>query len=123
MADHLVSLPLWGVVLAALMVGATATAEEFPDPTRPPAAILVPADEARAEPPKRSGLQSVIISRGRSAAIIDGQTVELGEKYGDVRLIEVNDTGVILQGARGRKQVMTLFPGVSMSKKETETGP
>lgn len=124
MADHLVPLVCRAVVLAAafMLPAAVAATEDLPDPTRPPVALMGPAD-AVVEPPKPAGLQSVIISRSRSAAIIDGQTVELGGKYGDVRLIEVSDTGVILQGARGKRQVMTLFPGVSMSKKEAEAGP
>lgn len=125
MADHLIlsSCRRAVVALGALLLVATASAEDLPDPTRPPAAVMAPAEVVAVEPPKPAGLQSVIISRSRSAAIIDGQTVELGGKYGDVRLIEVNDTGVILQGARGKRQVMTLFPGVSMSKKKAEAGP
>ena len=124
MADHLIlsSGGRAAVALGALLLVAAASAEDLPDPTRPPASVMAPAEVVAAEPPKPAGLQSVIISRSRSAAIIDGQTVELGGKYGDVKLIEVNDTGVILQGARGR-QVMTLFPGVSMSKKKAEAGP
>jgi len=105
-----------------LLSTAAALAEDLPDPTRPPAAIAAPVDSSVVEPPKPAGLQSVIISKNRSAAIIDGQTIELGGKYGDVRLIEVSDTGVILQGARG-KRVMNLFPDVSMSKKKVKSGP
>lgn len=132
MADHL-AMPVClacsrraviagGLGAAIMLLAASASAEDLPDPTRPPAALLAPADSVIVEPPKPAGLQSVIISKGRSAAIIDGQTVELGGKYGDVRLIEVSDTGVILQGARG-KTVMTLFPGVSISKKKVKAGP
>lgn len=123
MADHLAHLHGRVAVLATLMLAPVAFAEELPDPTRPPAAVMAPGDAAAVAPPRPAGLQSVIISRSRSAAIIDGQTVELGGKYGDVRLIEVSDTGVILQGARGKKQVMTLFPDVSIEKKEGNTGP
>lgn len=111
-----------GLVLVGLLwLPASPRAEELSDPTRPPAAL--PAGASQDEASKPAGLQSVIISRSRSAAIIDGQTVELGGKYGDVRLIEVSDTGVILQGARGKRQVMTLFPDVSIAKKEGNTGP
>ena len=109
--------------LLSLSLAAPLSAEELPDPTRPPVSVMAPSDIPVQEPSKPAGLQSVIISKGRSAAIIDGQTIELGGKYGDVRLIEVNDTGVILQGARGKgRRVMTLFPGVSMSKKKVQAG-
>ncbi len=112
-------------VFAVLMLPMCAFAEDLPDPTRPPAAIMAPpvAGETGAVEKTPSGLQSVIISRNRRAAIIDGETVELGGKHGDVRLIEVNETGVVLRGAQGR-QVLTLFPGVKMtSKEETKAKP
>lgn len=115
--------PVFAVgVLAMLLLAVSAWAEGLSDPTRPPAAVMAPTDAVVAEPPKSAGLQSVIISKSRSAAIIDGQTIELGGKYGDVKLIEVSDTGVILQGARG-KRIMKLFPDVSMSKKKAKAGP
>lgn len=82
-------------------------AETLVDPTRPADRV-----EARSEV---SALQSIIISPTRRAAIIYGQTVELGEKVGDVRLIEVSESGVVLQGAKGL-EVLTLFPNVKMNK-------
>jgi len=105
-----------------LLPGAPVLADDLPDPTRPPASVMAPSDLPVSEPAKPVGLQSVIVSKKRSAAIIDGQIIELGGKYGDVRLIEVSDIGVILQGARG-KRTMTLFPGVSISKKVVRSEP
>ena len=67
-------------------------------------------------------MQSVIISKNRRAAIIDGETVELRGKHGDATLIEVTESGVVLQGAQGR-QVLTLFPGVRMMQKEIQATP
>lgn len=94
-------------------------AEELPDPTRPPAIITIPAATRGSAP---SGLQSIIISKNRRAAIIDGETVELKGKHGDATLIEVGETGVVLQGAQGR-QVLTLFPDVKITQKEIEATP
>lgn len=96
-------------------------AEDFPDPTQPPAGInAVSSGQGAAAvvvgqtvSPARRGLQSIIISPVRRAAIINGETVELGEKAGRSKLVEVSESGVVLQGARGR-QVLTLFPGVWM---------
>lgn len=105
-------------ILFAALYSVVATAEELPDPTRPPAIIAAPvATGPGAAEKKPLGLQSVIISKDRHAAIIDGETVELGGKHGDARLIEVNEDGVVLQGAQGR-QVMTLFPGIKMTARE-----
>lgn len=98
----------WWLLLSA--IPAVAAAQTLVDPTRPPDSLGA-----------RSGvnpLQSIIISPTRRAAIVYGQTVELGEKVGDFRLIEVSENGVVLQGARGL-EVLTLFPNMKMNKKAT----
>jgi hypothetical protein len=95
-------------------------AEELPDPTRPPAIINIPDPATGGGAP--SGLQSIIISKTRRAAIIDGETVELRGKHGDATLIEVSETGVVLQGAQGR-QVLTLFPDVQVMQKNVQAAP
>jgi len=107
-----------------LLPSAFCYAEELPDPTRPPASIAAPVAASSVEAaPAPAGLQSIIISKTRRAAIIDGETVELGGKHGDAKLVEVNEGSVILQGAQGR-QVMTLFPDVKITgKQETKIKP
>ena len=84
------------------------------DPTKPPTEISAPLTHAAA--PEGDRLQSIIISPTRRAAIISGQTVELGAKYGEAKLVEVSESGIALQGAQGR-QVLTLFPGVEIKRK------
>ncbi|MDD4929463.1 MAG: hypothetical protein PHP85_09325 [Gallionella sp.] len=85
-------------------------AEELVDPTLPPASVSVPAAVSGvANPP--AGLQSILISRQRRAAIIDGELVALGGKHGDATLIEVNEESVVLRNGQGR-QVLSLFPDV-----------
>ena len=107
-----------------LLFSAFCYAEELPDPTRPPASIAAPVAASSVEAaPAPAGLQSIIISKTRRAAIIDGETVELGGKHGDAKLVEVNEGSVILRGAQGR-QVMTLFPDVKITgKQETKIKP
>ena len=105
--------------LTMVLFSVAATAEELPDPTRPPTSITAPAvapasGVAAIQP---TGLQSIIISKTYRAAIIDGETVELGGKYGDAKLIEVNEGSIMLHGAQGR-QVMTLFPDVKITGKQ-----
>lgn len=107
-----------------LLPSAFCYAEELPDPTRPPASIAasiaapVAASSVEAAPALApAGLQSIIISKTRRAAIIGGETVELGGKYGDAKLIEVNEGSVVLRNAQGR-QVMTLFPDVKITGKQ-----
>lgn len=121
MADRLK--PSCALVILLALCAAPVYAEELSDPTRPPAIIAAPVSagiETGDGPP--AGLQSIIISKNRRAAIIDGETVELGKKHGDARLVEVNEGNVVLQGVQGR-QVLTLFPGVKMTQRESKVKP
>ena len=52
-----------------------------------------------------SGLHSIIISKTRRAAIIDGQTVELGEEHGNAKLVEVNEGNVVLAACAKQEDV------------------
>ena len=120
------------MIIAAfgLLSSALCGAEDLPDPTRPPTGIFAPAAgggvgagaglgawQERAQS-HSSGLHTIIISDTRRAAIIDGETVELGDEHGGARLIEVNEGGVVLQRAQSR-QVLTLFPDVKINRKKT----
>jgi MSHA biogenesis protein MshK len=103
-----------------ISVPATLLAEDLPDPTRPPAGIFAPASGTRAGRQAMvdhsSGLHLVIISKNRRAAVIDGKMVELGGDHGHAKLVEVNEGDVVLQRAQSR-QVLTLFPGVKITRK------
>lgn len=97
-------------------------AEDLPDPTRPPASIFAPVggtSVTHAMPAENHarGLHTIIISETRRAAIIDGQTVELGEEHGGARLIEVNEGGVVLERGQSR-QVLPLFPNIKIIRKK-----
>lgn len=114
----------WAVTSCCLLISVFTPlhAEDLPDPTRPPASIFAPAAEAVAgretTENQSSGLRTIIISETRRAAIIDGQTVELGGEHRDATLVEVNEGGVVLQRAQSR-QVLMLFPGVKITRKDT----
>ena len=102
--------------LAALLIAMTGPvcAEELADPTLPPAAVFAPASSVP-EVKKVVSLQSVIVAKNRRAAIIDGQTVELGGKFGSATLTEVNEGYVVLKTGR-HLQRLALFPGVGMKR-------
>lgn len=110
------------LISAALLgLAQVAAAEILPDPTRPAidlnstgASGVGEAVPLEAVP---HGLQSVIISSQYRAAIINGETVKLGEKSGDSRLVEVRENSVVLQNANGRL-VLELFPKVNIRKNE-----
>jgi hypothetical protein len=81
---------------------------------------VLPASAVPSATPPNAGLQSIIISRERRSAIINGQQVKIGDVVGDSTLAEIKEGSVVLQGAKGR-QVLMLFPGVDIRKKETAT--
>ena len=118
MADRLTCL------VVAMLFPLIAVAGELADPTRLPAILAEPvAAVGGATERQPTRLTSILISTTRRAAIIDGETVELGDKHGADRLIEVNEGGVVLKGAQGR-QVLTLFPDVKMmSRKGVDVKP
>lgn len=109
----------WGAAVCCLLACAFSAvhAEDLTDPTRPPSSIFVPAT-GQAARDSRTGLRMVIISKTRRAAIIDGKTVELWGMHGNAKLIEVNEGGVVLQRGHSR-QVLALFPGVKITRKDT----
>lgn len=109
--------------VGCLLLPVSCCAEALTDPTKPPASISAPAaqsDVAAADKP--ASLQTIIIAKNRRAAIIDGQTVELGGKVGEAKLIEVNTANVVLRTTQGR-QVLTLFPDVKITSSKTEAPP
>lgn len=99
-------------ILLALALGGAApqimAAELLPDPTRPPAEAGMEVSSAAAAGPV---LQSVMIRPGRRAAVISGQLVTEGGRFGGARLSRVSESEVILVGPEGR-QMLKLFPGV-----------
>lgn len=109
------------LITAALLAALVAVAGFAPwaakaqtDPTRPPASLLHPVapDAATPAAPVAPRLQSVLIGRGpgeRRVAVIDGQTVRLGEQFRGARLARVTETEVeLVQGSH--RQVLKLFP-------------
>lgn len=85
--------------------------ESLPDPTLPPAAFMQPA--AAAAESATPLLHAVILRDGaKPAAVIGGQLVELGGRYGEARLVKVTPGEVVLAGPEGR-QLLRLAPGVS----------
>ncbi len=87
-----------------------AGAETLPDPTRPPF-----GEETDSVPATIPVLQSVMLSATRKAAMISGQTVVLGEKFGDARLVKLTAGEAVLRTGEDFL-VLKLFPDVE--KKE-----
>lgn len=106
-----------------LLVCATpAGAQALQDPTRPPASLAASragagtaaAGEAVKQAPR---LQSVLIGRqpgGRSVAVIDGETLRVGERYKGARVTRIDPNEVELRRGSAR-QVLKLNAAAAMS--------
>lgn len=98
-----------------------AASENLPDPTRPPpefggdaaaAGAFGAAPGGGAATAGRQGLQSVVLhKKGRSYALINGETVRLGDMVGDKKLVRISEGEVMLSGPQGQ-EILKLTPGV-----------
>ena len=93
---------------AALAAAAPASAQPLVDPMRPP----VVAASAAASVGAASALQTIVIRPDRRFAIIDKQTVALGERVGDARVVRIAETEVTLRDDSGGTRVLRLYPQV-----------
>ena len=104
------------LLAGAALFAANSQAQALEDPTRPPASLMQAAPgSAVPAAPSAPQLQSVLIARhdgGRHVAVIDGQTVRLGEHYKGAVLASMTETEVVLQRGSER-QVLKLFPAAA----------
>jgi MSHA biogenesis protein MshK len=86
-------------------------AQGLTDPTRPPSVQAPSAAASGEEISPQTQLQSILISRGRKFAVINGQTVALGGKVGEATLVNIRETEVVLRTGDGT-EVLKLYPNV-----------
>jgi len=103
---------LVGCLVAVAVLGLTDTAwsQGMTDPTRPPTGFGIGDPEA-AGAAGGPQLQSVKISPEGRSAIISGEVVRLGQKYGDAVLVKVAENEVVLKGRDGT-QVLKMYPAI-----------
>ncbi|MRR51793.1 MAG: MSHA biogenesis protein MshK [Rhodocyclaceae bacterium] len=101
-----------GLPLALLGGVALAQSPGLSDPTRPPASIAISPANGTVQDAGPVGLQTIIRRKGaKPVAVINGETVALGGKVGEQRVVKITETEVILDGPAGR-EVLTMTPGV-----------
>ncbi len=99
-----------------LMLVPAAAAQGLADPTRPPVGMAATADvTADAGGPV---LQSVMLAQGRKVAVISGEMVALGGRYGSSRLVKLTETEAVLKNG-GEITVLRMYPLVD--KREVGT--
>ena len=93
-------------IIVALFTWAMASVAsgQIGDPTRPPAGWQM-GDDGTGAPISADNefrLQSVMLpQRGKPRAIIGGQSVVLGEKIGEAKLVRLTEKEAVLQGPEG----------------------
>jgi MSHA biogenesis protein MshK len=107
----------WLAAAIAAMPFAIAQAQVLIDPTRPPMAIAKPG--AVEEAPPATQLQSILISSRRRVAVINGNTVALGDMVGDARVVKITETEVVLKTGE-ETEVLKMYPG--MEKQPVKRG-
>lgn len=108
---------LAALVLATPFASQRARAETLVDPTRPPAALGARPDASSSAGDGLPRLQSVLISPragGRQVAVIDGETVRLGDSYRGARVARMTQSEVVLVKGRER-QVLRLEPAAAQA--------
>lgn len=123
MAEHLSKVLVQrGILLWILAVSSFAHAETFADPTRPPAIPTTIPGGGETAATAGPVLQSVLVSPGRRVAIISGQTVKVGDKYGDAVVVEIAEGEVVLRSGRELRR-LKLFPDIEKKLTSRYTGP
>lgn len=99
-------------LLLAMLVRAEPALAQLADPTRPAAALVTQDAAGGIGAPAESGVQTVIVRRaGKSAAVINGQFVEVGGKLGDKQILKISESEVVLIGEAGR-EVIKVTPAI-----------
>lgn len=99
------------LMLASLIWTGTAQAQ-VSDPTRPAGNQVAAETSGGVSAPVESGVQTVILrSGGKSAAVINGQYVVVGGKFGDKRVLRITESEVVLKGESGR-EVIKVMPSI-----------
>lgn len=103
------SAPAAAALCAVLaLMPALAPAQGLTDPTRP---AIGYADADAGVATGGPVLQSVMITPTLQSAIISGEMVKLGGKFGSARLVKISESEVVLKDG-GETQILKLYPGV-----------
>jgi MSHA biogenesis protein MshK len=103
------------VALTAMLTAAFTHAQELRDPTRPPAMAESAGEHGTSTATAGPVLQSVLISPTRKIAMIDGQALKPGDKFGDARVVKITENELVLRNGQ-EVQTLKLFPQVEKQK-------
>jgi hypothetical protein len=99
-----------------------ATAQELPDPMRPPGGWGTPSSLETATLQLAPGqLQMIVRTPGEQPwALIDGRRVNLGDRIDGERLVTLTATDAVLKGSDGSRR-LSLTPGMTHHRRLDQT--
>lgn len=98
--------------LLVVLAGSGSVLAQVPDPTRPPDAWLTPGPKGSVSAPVDSGVQTVILRPGgKSAAVINGRFIAVGEMIGDKQVIRITESEIVLKTATGN-EIIKVIPAI-----------
>jgi|GEM_PF-1513037 len=100
--------PAISAVLAMSLYFPAMSYAQLEDPMRPPAYQQLPAS-VTASSENLWALSSILISPDRRVAVINGQTVHVGDKLGESVVIRIEPSSVKLK-SKGREITVSLLP-------------
>ncbi len=86
-----------------LLLGIQNCYAELRDPTRPPNYVMDDADQTN---PQKLTVHAIIVGPKRQVAIINGQSVQIGDTIAGFKVLEIKPQAIRLQGPSG----ITIFP-------------
>jgi MSHA biogenesis protein MshK len=93
------------IFLLGVSAASLAHAAPFADPTRPPNVF---SEEGAAATPAGPRLESVLIAPDRRLAVISGQQVRLGGKYGEGQVVRITETEVVIRNGEATETLKLL---------------
>lgn len=97
------------IIACAICMVRPAFAEDLNDPTRPPAMEGAAGADVAQPSDLAPVLQAVTLSKSRRVAVISGQEVALGGKFGDATLIRLTDSKAVLRSPDGTLQTLSMY--------------
>jgi len=84
------------------------TTVALPVSNPPPASVTAITNSAPTNPPPKIRLQGIVYDPVRPGAIVNGQTVYVGSRVGELRVIVILKDTVTLEAADGTQQKLVL---------------
>lgn len=100
--------PSLGITAIALALAAQAGAP-LPDPTEPADWAVVPEPVAPPEGSREWRLHAVRLGPDTRRAIVNGRSVQEGERIGDAQVVEIRASAVVIEQA-GQRIIVSLIP-------------